>query len=146
MTSLADTKHIFLVGKIDRNIGHPILQLSKTTCGSHAVRALCTQRDYKLSSLCPLQGTILYIRSFVHSFIHSFNLTQGTAYSVTGYKPVSSKTVHTILLWDKFEFSHVKTTKGGKFNTFKCKLHDSLSLDDWLLTLLGFTLELSKTM
>ena len=45
MTSLADTKHIF----IERFMAHWILHLAKTTRGSRAARAFRARQDYKLS-------------------------------------------------------------------------------------------------
>ena len=45
MTSLADTKHIFM----ERFTAHRTLHLAKTTHGSCDARALCGGRDYKLA-------------------------------------------------------------------------------------------------
>ena len=47
MTSLADTKHIF----IERFMAQCILHLAKTTRGSRDARTLYARRDYKLASL-----------------------------------------------------------------------------------------------
>ena len=45
MTSLADTKHIFIdLCRIE------FLHLAKSTRGSRDARALCARRDYKLAS------------------------------------------------------------------------------------------------
>ena len=45
LTSLADTKHLF----IERFMAHRILYLAKTTRGSRDSRVLRVRRDYKLS-------------------------------------------------------------------------------------------------
>ena len=54
MTSLADTKHLF----IERFMAHRILYLAKTTRGSRDSRVLRVRRDYKLR---PLASRELYI-------------------------------------------------------------------------------------
>ena len=72
MTSLADTKHIF----IERLMAHRTLHLAHTTHGLCDARALCTGRDYKLAfarGLRPLASRELWraSRSDLRRVLHA---------------------------------------------------------------------------